>query len=297
MFISGGYEYLLNERTGNYFINATYKGFYPVIDVFFDWGKRSEKYSNEPSKRYYWQQTQAGISLSLPLKSFSGIFYKGISPQISASFIQYNHLAETPINLIEGNIFSLDYSLIIYYLLKSTQRNLLPRFGQVLKTRYSHTPFNGINLGNMTSVELLNYLPGFFRNHSLLCELYGQLRNKATNYYSDRIEIARGYRDISFDANAYSIKTTYRMPLLYPDLNIWLLAYIKRVTLVGFFDYTEGFYNNKREIYRSAGGEILFDAHFFRFYAPLKIGIRTSYLFEQNKIKNELIFSLNFSAL
>ena len=297
MFISGGYEYLLNQKTGNYYINATYKGIYPVIDVFFDWGKRSDKYSNEPSKLYYWQQTQAGISISLPLHSFKGIYNKGISPQISASLIQYNHIAETPTNFIKGNIYSLNYGLTLYYLMKSTQRNLAPRFGQVLKANYSHTPLKGINLGYQASANLLNYFPGILINHSILCALYGQIKNKGDYYYSDKIEIARGYRDISFDANAFSIKTTYSLPLLYPDLNIWFITYIKRITLAGFFDFTEGFNNDNREIYRSAGGELLFDAHFFRFYAPLKIGIRSSYLLEQKKIKNEFVFSVNLSAL
>ena len=38
-----GYDYNLNERSGKYFVNYTYKGFYPVFDIALDHGKKKWK--------------------------------------------------------------------------------------------------------------------------------------------------------------------------------------------------------------------------------------------------------------
>jgi len=63
------------------------------------------------------------------------------------------------------------------------------------------------------------------------------------------------------------------MPLLYPDLAISQLAYIKRVAGNLFYDY--GKVGN--QLYRSTGVEAVFDLNFLHFPYNFRLGVRYAY--------------------
>lgn len=102
--------------------------------------------------------------------------------------------------------------------------------------------------------------------------------------------------------NAYTMGVDYQMPLLYPDLQLGPLVYLKRVRADIFFDYGYGslvfpevdfFYLRN---YASVGAELIFDFHVLRLFPEIEAGVRFSMpvLFLNNPVEAnpsvELIF-------
>ena len=97
----------------------------------------------------------------------------------------------------------------------------------------------------------------------------------------------------------------YKLPLFYPDLSVGGIVYLKRVkaSLFADFAHQQGliFENNEaigsfaRNI-SSYGVEVLGDMNWFRFYAPVQLGFRTSYLPELRSTEISLLLSVDFTS-
>ena len=97
----------------------------------------------------------------------------------------------------------------------------------------------------------------------------------------------------------------YGLPLMYPDLTIGSIAYIKRIRTGAFYDYSYGhdilYFKedqlvNGSESYCSFGVDLLADLHLFRFYFPFSLGFRISYLPQFEKAYPELLFNIDTSV-
>jgi hypothetical protein len=96
----------------------------------------------------------------------------------------------------------------------------------------------------------------------------------------------------------FSFGIDYKLPLIYPDKNIGRFIYIKKIDVGLFYDQAflkhsvdDGF---ETKIVKSTGIEILFNTNFLRFLAPVEIGFRSSYLFNE-EFKTDFLFNINFT--
>jgi hypothetical protein len=97
----------------------------------------------------------------------------------------------------------------------------------------------------------------------------------------------------------------YKLPLFNPDFNLGRWVYFKRFKSSLFFDATKysGIrYSNETQqsftgIMRSAGVELTSDLHILRFIAPVEMGIRSTYLFDEpgNPVRFDFLFNINFT--
>jgi hypothetical protein len=103
-----------------------------------------------------------------------------------------------------------------------------------------------------------------------------------------------------------SFAADYTFPLCFPDINLAGIVYLKRTDISLFADYARlkgNLYQNREiigtftENISSFGAEGTFEANFLRFYAPVNIGFRTSYISEFKDTNFELLFSVNFTTL
>jgi hypothetical protein len=81
----------------------------------------------------------------------------------------------------------------------------------------------------------------------------------------------RGYTAYT-GRNLTALSSTYSVPLLYPDLAIGQLLYIKRVAGNAFYDYGK----QDNQLYRSTGAELVFDVNLFH-WPGFRVGVRESY--------------------
>jgi hypothetical protein len=138
--------------------------------------------------------------------------------------------------------------------------------------------------------------PGLFRHHSLMVYAGIQHNKPGSSYrFSDIVNFPKGYTD-QFSDTLRSVSFNYKLPLAYPDLNLGSLMYFRKVLVNVFYDYAEGKTYGANKIYSSYGADLLADIHFVRFFIPVYLGLRTSYLPSEKKTVYEMLFSVDFSG-
>jgi hypothetical protein len=123
--------------------------------------------------------------------------------------------------------------------------------------------------------------------------------------FSDAISFPRGWSKIETN-KLFSFKSNYKLPLLNPDISIGGLAYVQRVSATLFADFAKiegNHYENGQVVgtytanISSYGAELLGDINVLRFYAPIKIGVRASYLPEIEDLSFDFLLSIDFNSL
>ncbi|MCD4745711.1 MAG: hypothetical protein K8R58_05380 [Bacteroidales bacterium] len=297
-FATLGYDYNINEELGRYYANISYKGFYPVFDFEFDYGKRKGYYKNEKEQKikFLWNETNIKTGILLPLNLTKGKYQRKIQPQIRMTY-KLLDINETCDNVFkETNFKTIDYNIYAYNFIKSVAKDMYPKWGQVLVVNYKNTPFDNNDKSCISSIESYLYFPGLFNHHSL--KLYAGIQNRkyAKYYFSDLINYPRGFYD-QYNDELYSISFNYKLPVLYPDLSLGSLVYMKSVKANLFYDYASGKNNYQNNIYRSTGIEITSDLHLLRIIFPFDIGLRAIYIPDENTINYELLFAMKFGSL
>lgn len=296
-FTTLGYTFDLFNQVGKYTADVSYRGLYPIIDLHYEYGDRAG-YTND-SVRYIWKESGYSAGLRVPLNLSKGKYYRVLQPSVRTTFLTISNSTAIPDTFRNGSIQALDYRLYFFNLIKSSIRDISPRWGQLVDINYRHTPFTGINLGSLFSAEAIVNVPGIGRHHTI--RLYGGYQNKEYKQYefSDIISYPHGYNlnDIKHTDKKLVIGSIdYILPLCYPDLKIGSLAYFKRFRADLFFDYAEG-ENYHKYFYCSTGIEIYTDAHIMRFLAPFNIGIRYGYKPNTEKTFFEGLFAVDLSGI
>lgn len=316
-----GYKWDITEKTGKFYLNHTFKGWYPLIDFELSTGKRASEYlqinqtknqrgeiisRDTTKKRFTWSESRGSADIRLPLNFGKGAFNRYLQPEIQYDFTSYKRHVSTPERFRDGNFHTLNYRLYYHQLLKRSFQDVYPDVGVVLDMVYRHSPGGTLNLGNQAAIQTIIYLPGIASNHGI--KLYGgaqESSNDGSLGFSDMVRYARGWGRIN-TTQLYTATADYKFPLAYPDWNFKGLFYLKRLKVSLFGDITKlkGKYNNHHNSastfvkdISSFGTEFTADVNILRFYAPADIGFRASYLPEMKNIYFDLLFSINFTSL
>jgi hypothetical protein len=298
-FINTGYRYNINEETGKYFLNLDYEALFPILNLEFESGKRAIEYSdNNNHSRFTWNETTVEAGFRVPFNISRGKYFRKIQPKIGSTYLMMKRDKSTPFDIFEGSVFTLDYNLFAYNLLRTSPKDIYSRWGQSIELNYRSTPFSGTDLGNIYSIETQLFFPGILNHHSL--NIYGAFQlaeNNGMYRFADLVNYPKG---ISAQSNLrlYSFSNNYDFPLFYPDLSISSLLYIKRFRANIFYDFALGWNSsgNQRN-YSTFGGALLANFHALRFIAPIEAGARIIYNPDNNNWNSEFLFQINFEAL
>jgi len=290
MVISAGYEHEWNETQSKIYAKLSYRGLYPQLDMEFSYHfLRSDTITWEV---FAWQ---AGIKI--PFKFTKGKYYIFLQPQINFHFYDLIPKKNYQPTDYSGYYQAMEYGFYGYNVLKTSLRDINPRWGQSLEFTYRHTPFSGSRLGDIMSLQGLLLFPGIGRHHSL--SIYGgyQQKNGKDYLFNDIISLPQGYDSSGYN-RILTLKGTYQMPLFYPDWSIGSLIYIKRFRASFYYDYAiASDKNDNRYTFSSAGIALIADFHALRFLAPLSMGIRTTYRFDNGAVLPEFVYSVNIDEL
>ncbi len=277
----------------------------------------------------------ADIEMKLPLNFTRGKYYRNLQPSVGftyqksdsytfdQTFVSINDGIVTDKDTItytvEGiDVKTLDYNLFAYNLLRSTQRDVASRFGQVLEMTYRHTPLSGRNYGSILGLHSRLYFPGVGRHHSIrinndwqIKQRGEQVKRDGTTYniyrtLPDYISFPRGISRYNND-QLYSLKADYIMPLINPDFNIKGIMYLKRITMNLFYDYSKaqqdlqysdtGDWVTAKGDFQSLGTELRAEFHPFRFVFPMTAGYRYAYLPDTGEHYHEALVSFGISGI
>jgi len=279
---SAGWQYNLNEMTGMFFANLSYQGWYPVFDFRFSIGNRAANamiQGTSELRRFTWQETNFQATISIPWNFSHGKYNRSVQPSIGTSLINVVKNSSTPHHFTDGLIPTMDYRLYAAQYLRSSTKDLYPRWGQALEVIFRNSPFRGNNIGSIFGTNLNLYFPGMFRHHGIW--IYGGYEQKWENSdisyaFSDIINYPRGYTGAS-DQELLSLGFNYKFPLFYPDFSAGSVLYFKRFKLNLFYDWAEGWDPDHLNRYMTAGAELTADLHILRFLYPFELGLRTMF--------------------
>jgi len=292
-----GWEYDRNEETGKYYLNFTYEGLYPAFDFGADYGRRKSYTYDSLDNRidYSWMQTNFSSTVRLPLNFTTNKYSRFIQPSIEFEYLQLDMDDDSELSFKRSNYKALSYRLYASNLLKRSQRDMNPCWGQILDLNYRTAPFAGDTLGSMFAAEARLYFPGIFKHHSFNFYAGYQKRFDSNPLFSGIIRLPRGFSGI-FTTELESVAVNYKFPVFYPDFSLSSLAYLKRVKANLFFDYAAGSHFGADETWNSTGVELFVDLHILRFLAPIELGYRLIYRPEFNDVKNEFLFSVSLNS-
>jgi hypothetical protein len=292
-----GYLYNRNERAGKTYLSISNESLYPAFDINLDYGGRKTMgiYTKNDSITEKWNEFNLYTGLRLPLNWTHNSWIRSFRPAIGLNYKYLKMDESVPITFEHDKIIAVNYSLIASNKLKTSQRDIFPRWSQELKLNYNYTPFvNGPN--SIMSGQMTMDFPGIGKHHGL--RLYGAYQKKHETFYPfpDYIVFPRGYTMI--DRNEiYSFSAMYSMPLFYPEWQVKHLMYFKRFKTTMFYDYAQSSDLQLPRIFSSVGLDLTSDFSLFNLIAPLDAGLRSIYIPETGKMKFEILFSLNFGAM
>jgi hypothetical protein len=254
-----GLKYDMNEGTIGYQAAATYRAFYPVLDFGFVRQNREVRYADYTSK---WTERTAAAGFYIPLNLSRGTYTTSLR---FGSGIESRRFGS-------GSLTPLNYWLWLGRFRYSAARDAGPAWGQIVSIGYRHSPWAGNYHGQLVTAMATLYVPSPVRHHSIRLEAGNERRHDSNYYFSSQMMFPRGYDSVASNT-LWKASANYTMPLLYPDLALGQIVYLKRITGNLFFDYGRA----GQRLYRSAGAEMLFDVHAFSMGQALRAGVRYSY--------------------
>ena len=311
-----GYDYSAVNKTGKWIAKFDYTGFFPIFKLKADYGREKSRYlqiNNHVNSSgqtvsidtqlisFTYKVFNFDGGVSIPLNLSHGKMYRLVQPEVQAGYSQTWIDGNTPLR--NSTFIPLTYRLYAHNLLKLGHRDLQPAIGQVIDLAYRYSPFGNRNYGSIWSTEGTLYFPGLVKHHGL--RIYGGYQQKEISgsmSFSDLIAYPRGFSNL-YNNQLLTIKSDYVLPLFYPDWRLGKLGYFKRFSLRVFYDYAQAEIplKNQSTGYRinfsSAGGELTTDCNLLRLLVPAKIGVRTSYLINNETVNYEFLFSINLNAL
>lgn len=293
--LEAGYAYNLNEELGKIYANYSYQGFYPIIDISADYGKRRGNYTiNGQNSEYLWNESNFTASLRLPLSLTRSKYYKGIQPSASLTQTIRKMDASSKVRFFKDDITTLSSGIYLYHKLKKSPRDIYPNWGQSLNIQYKYTPFDA-RMSSIFALQANLYFPGILRNHGIY--LYAGWQEQKFGYYeySTIVRYPRGYTK-EFSNRLFSGSLNYTLPLVYPDWNLGPVVYIQRLRTTLFWDHAYGEHINTNKTYNSLGIDLVGDTHIFRFIAPIEIGVRYIYFPENRSSTFQFLFGINFDS-
>lgn len=196
--IKAGYLFDIYERTGAWHVGMSYQGWYPIIDVDFQWANRS---LNEGDLTYAtiipgdtvlatenltlkWQESKIEAGLRLPLITTNSKYHGNFT---IGNYFGYTHTEDLtnsitgtgriitpqiPVywnrNIIDnGDLLFNHFLMSGYRLLKQSRRDINSKWGQSFFMHLYGTPYGGDYTGKQFSFYSTLYFPGLFKHHSI----------------------------------------------------------------------------------------------------------------------------------
>jgi len=291
-----GAKYHRDLKRFEYTADISYKALYPVLSIL---------YRNRPKRTFYraknavqqgdWRENYVKLNASLPLSFNARNNTYNFTLNTATSFTQRYMPENMPAGFIRELKFPMEYNFTFNHSVRTTERDIAPRWAQVFRATYNHQPFDRNLKGEILALESFLYFPGFAKNHSFLASFNYQ---KATgvNQYATEIATVYGYNNIlAKNKLQNSLLFNYRFPFAFPDWELGPLAYVRNFRAGLFCHYEnigKGTTFNDPKTY---GIELNTSVNLLRYQPVVDLGARLVFvnqIYNQNPI---LEFSFNYS--
>lgn len=289
-----GITYESSLRRVEYNAGLKYKALYPVFNLSYRNRPRLTNYRFQNAiHQAQWREDYIGLTLSQPI-SFNSFNHKFSFVGETGTYYVNRHFnaidASRLVNTIE---FPMSYRFGFNHQIRSAERDLAPKWAQIIELKYQHLPFEQNLTGDLFAFESYLYFPGLAKNHTFMASFNYQ-QNSGTFKATNDIPTVYGYNQIRAKSLLKnSLLLNYRFPFLFPDLEIGPFAYIRNVR-ASFFGHYEniGLETNLAQP-KTYGLELRSDINLLRYQPVADVGARLIFV---NKIYNQNpIFELLFN--
>lgn len=299
---TAGYIWKEGYRNGAYHISAEYRGWWPIISINGEFGKREitardNFYIYSFTPRYNRLNCMVRLPLNFTNRAtqFSFQPYFGYNLEGYSSDITKSNIPLLPENVKfqKRNTQFIESGINISLTKSLNSQELQPKYGGTLHFGGAKE-INNYGIGDVWFGNLTIYTPGLFKNHGITL-YYGKqsASNKEISYYSANILLPRGVKLQGSEYNSF--RTSYTLPICCPDLGIASVIYFKRIYGSLFYDYGTIGINNATYSVSSYGAEVKTDINVLRLTYPLNLGIRTGYETLTKKVFAELLFTISIT--
>ncbi|MEA3462575.1 MAG: hypothetical protein U9R49_11890 [Bacteroidota bacterium] len=282
------------------------KGRYPVLNLYFDYGGEPNVLSLAEGDSVISLPQDIGFTAQsyVPFRINTGKFLSLIQPQIDYFYrrdIQYNESQQS----YEQGAHYFYYSLYATSYLRKGLRDILPRAGVTVKGGYYHAPFENQVFGSVAIGGVTTYLPGLLRHQTIRLSAFYQKQfplDMSHPAFINLISMPRGLQGI-YGEILTKYSADYVFPILYPDLEIGSLLYLKRIRGSLWTDYMVGtnviiydpqpHYEDKN--FNTFGADLVLDMNIFRISFPLSVGGRIIYEPQTGQVSFEGIYSIDIN--
>jgi hypothetical protein len=294
---SAGINYVSSLKRAEYEMNFAYKALYPIIKL---------SYINRPRLAYYrlantihqakWREDYVGLTISQPI-SFNLFQHQySASAEVGSYFVQRDLDAADKVRIINRLQFPLSYRIQLAHQTQIAAHDIAPAWAQIVNLKYQHAPFEPNLRGKMFALNSYFYFPGIGRNHSLLTSF--NFQNVSGSFSSsDGIETVYGYNQIkALNPLKNTLLFNYRFPILFPDLELGSLAYLRSVSAGVFCHYENLGTDSDISQPKTFGFELKSELNPLRYSPVATVGGRLIFVnknYQQNPIF-ELLFNYFF---
>ncbi len=310
--VNMGYGWDMNDQLGHYFLNYSYMGLYPELDMRAQSGMRRSWYttSEQPDEpiAFLWREHVFKLGASIPLSFTRGQFFYGLRPSVRLGMTMSASSRDTPAFFQANRVYPLEYRLFGYWQVRSVARDIRPGWGQAAEVQFRHSPVGGTDMGSVLAGRIISYFPGLTRHHSFRLgaafqsHLRGEpLQNRINYTFPNLILYPRGH-DASYDDHLWVLSADYAYPIGYPEWVIPSLLYVRRLHMNLFADHGQARftvrpedaepYERTRQL-NSLGVDLVSDIRVLNTVAPIELGMRTIYIPDDRSFRYQLIFTLS----
>jgi hypothetical protein len=291
-----GVDYHRDLNRFEYSTGFSMKAFYPVLSATYRNRPRRTFYTqNKETKQGDWRENNVQLQASLPLtvNSFNDSY--SFSLNTLTSYTQRYQLENLPSSFVKTLNFPMEYNVSFTHSTRQAERDIAPKWAQILRVSYLHQPFDNKLAGGLFAAEGYLYFPGIARNHSFLANFNWQ-NSWGIRRFDREINSVYGYNNILAKSKLENtLLLNYRFPIVFPDLEIGPLAYVKNLRASLFCHYENiGTETNFSEP-KTYGFELRSNMNVLRYQPNVELGGRVVFV---NKIYNQnpiLELILNYS--
>ncbi|HEX8609631.1 MAG TPA: hypothetical protein VF679_13400, partial [Pedobacter sp.] len=293
----GGVDYHRDLNRFEYSTGFSLKAFYPILSATYRNRPRRTFYTqNKIAKQGDWRENNVQMQASLPLtvNSFNDTY--SLSVNTLTSYTQRYQLENLPSSFVKTLNFPMEYNISLTHSTRLAERDIAPKWAQILRISYLHQPFDNKLAGGLFAAEGFLYFPGLARNHSFLANFNWQ-NSWGIRRFDREINSVYGYNNIQAKSQLKNtLLFNYRFPIVFPDLEVGPLAYIRTLRASLFCHYENiGTETNLSEP-KTYGFELRSNMNVLRYQPNVELGGRVVFvntIYNQNPIL-ELILNYSF---
>jgi hypothetical protein len=272
-------EYVYNENENSHRVGAgmVYGGLYPwlVGGVSYTMDRRF----SDSTRTIRWNEGNWNVGLRLPLNFSGGRYYRNVELSTRFNGVSFDYATKNNVSPNDRSVYYIQNQLSASFQSQQAVQHIFPRFAYAMRLQQR------VAVGATEARQILFsqqvYLPGAFRNHSLVAGFTWQSRDTLRQYiYGNGFPMARGYQTFDFP-RMWRYSLNYHMPLVYPDFGVGNIVYFLRLRSNVFYDHMslKSLRTKKITELRSAGVELYFDTKWWN-QQKVSFGVRYSRLLD-----------------